>query len=556
MSKLRYIAAGVLALGFLACKDTLVVQDVTDPDRDRALGRPADVEAFIGSTYAQIQNATLGGSNDDLQTQLQVMGMENTSALANFAMGPRGAIPRTQIENTRNSTGDAGNFRDFTVLHRAARMAVIGIARLKVLTLGSPQQDARARSFARFVQGVAFGNLALAYDSAAIVSEDDDPQSIVPLSAYQAVLAAAFVELDSAMTIARASPSAFPLPTGWINGNALDTTGYFRLIRSYKARFRASVARTPAERAAADWASIIADANAGITADFIIAMNPAAGWDVVWPIQSYATGPANWHQMSQFWMGMADSSLAYDAWLALPNAQRAPFLVVTRDLRFPQGTTRAAQIADTLRPNYRTFTGFPYVRTRQAGEDQPGQPLQISMLDFYRSRSFFAAGRIGNYPIMTRAEIRLLAAEGYIRTGNIAAAVVRIDSSRVTNGGLPSLVTAGIADTLTALPGVVSCVPRVPDAAAGAGAYKASKCGNLWDAMKWEYRMETMYTGYGMWYFAGRGWGDLPQGTALYWPVPYQEMDTRRQAFYSAGGVGGTGSAPNGNYGLFAGGVY
>ena len=92
--------------------------------------------------------------------------------------------------------------------------------------------------------------------------------------------------------------------------------------------------------------------------------------------------------------------------------------------------------------------------------------------------------------------------------------------------------------------------------AAVAGAYKASKCGNLWDALKWEYRLETAYTGYGMWYFAGRGWGDLPQGTALYWPVPYQEMDTRRQAFYSSGGVGGTGSAPNGNYGLFAGGVY
>jgi hypothetical protein len=65
-----------------------------------------------------------------------------------------------------------------------------------------------------------------------------------------------------------------------------------------------------------------------------------------------------------------------------------------------------------------------------------------------------------------------------------------------------------------------------------------------------------MYTGYGMWYFAGRGWGDLPQGTPLYWPVPYQEMDTRRQTFYSSGGVGQTGGAPNGNYGLFAGGVY
>ncbi len=555
MSKFRFVA-GLLLMVALACKDALVVEDQNDPDRNRALGRPADVESFIGATYAQIQNATLGGSNDDLQTQLQVMGMENTSALANFAMGPRGAIPRTPIENTRNSTGDVGNYRDFVVLHRAARMATIGIGAMNRLgTLGSPAQDARARSFARFVQGVAYGNLALTYDSASLVSETDDPQSIQPLSDYKTVMAAAYIMLDSAITIARANPGLFPLPVTWINGLALDTATYFGLIHSYKARFRASVARTPADRAAADWSAIIADANAGITADFNVSMNPTAGWDVIWPVQSYATGPANWHQMSQFWMGMADKLGGYDAWLALTPANRAPFLVVTDDKRFPQGATRGAQNADTLRPNYRTFTGFPYVRNRQSGEDQPGQPLQISMYDFYRSRAFFVAGRIGNYPIMTRAEIRLYAAEGYVRTGNIAAAAVRIDSSRVTNGGLPQLAGV-IGDTLTPMPGAAACVPHVPDAAAAAGPYKASKCGNLWDALKWEYRMETMYTGYGMWYFAGRGWGDLPEGTALYWPVPYQEMDTRRQVFYSAGGVGGVGSAPHGNYGLYAGGVY
>jgi hypothetical protein len=556
MSKFRFVAGSLVLVGVMACADALVVDNTNDPDRDRALSRPSDIEAFISNTYAQVQNATLGGSNDDLQTQLQVMGMENTSALANFAMGPRGSIPRTPIENTRNSTGSGGNYRDFQVLHRAARMATIGIAAMNKLgTLGSAAADARARAFARFVQGVAYGNLALAYDSASLVSETDDPQATQPLSDYSTVMAAAYEMLDSAIVIARANPGSFPLPSTWISGNALDTTGFFRFIRSYKARFRASVGRTPAERAAADWAAVIADANAGITADLNIACNPTAGWDVVWPVQAYATGPANWHQMSQFWMGMADKSGGYDAWLALPNASRAPFLVVTDDRRFPQGSSRATQIADTLRPNYRTFTGLPYVRNRQAGEDQPGQPLQISMYDFYRSRAFFVAGRIANYPIMTRAEIRLLAAEGYIRTGNIAAATARIDSSRFLIAGLPAL-TGVLTDTIAPVPGASACVPHVPDAAAASGAYKASKCGNLWDALKWEYRMETAYTGYGMWYFAGRGWGDLPQGTALYWPVPYQEMDTRAQTFYSAGGVGGVGGAPNGNYGLYAGGVY
>jgi len=574
MSKLRLVTAGVLALTFMACKDTLIVDNVNDPDRIRALSRPGDIEAFIGSTYAQIQNATLGGSNDDLQTQLQVMGMENTSSLANFAMSPRGAIPRTQIDNTRGGTGSDGNYRDFLVLHRAARMAAWGVGAMKKIpTLFTAPQEARARSFARFVEGVAYGNLALAYDSAAILGDDDAPGTIQPLKGYTDVMATALLLLDSAMTIARSNPALLVGTTGgllatWIpghdpaNATRLDTTAYFQFIRSYKARFRANVARTPAERAAADWNAIIADANAGITADFTIAANPSTGWDVIWPAQAFTTGPANWHQMSQFWLGMADTSGGYDVWLATsPPVARVPFVVVSPDKRLPRGVSciapcgasvRASQLTDTNR----TFTGTPYIRNRQPGEDQPGQALQISMYDFYRSRAFFGAGRIGNYPIMTRAEIRLLAAEGYIRTGNIAAATVRIDSSRFTVGGLPRLSSPQLPDTITAVPGGTACVPRVPDAGAAAGAYKGTRCGRLWDALKWEYRLETMYTGYGMWYFAGRGWGDLPEGTALYWPVPYQEMDSRREPFYPNGGPGSPGGAARGNYGLFSGGVY
>jgi hypothetical protein len=74
--------------------------------------------------------------------------------------------------------------------------------------------------------------------------------------------------------------------------------------------------------------------------------------------------------------------------------------------------------------------------------------------------------------------------------------------------------------------------------------------------MKWEKRMETAFTGPYMWYLDGRGWGDLPVGTALMWPTPFQEIDTRQTSanpppYVSGyGGVGGTNAAPVGNYGL------
>ena len=48
---------------------------------------------------------------------------------------------------------------------------------------------------------MAFGNLALAYDSASILSETDDPEAIIPLSGYQDVMSAALRDLDTAIAI-------------------------------------------------------------------------------------------------------------------------------------------------------------------------------------------------------------------------------------------------------------------------------------------------------------------------------------------------------------------
>jgi hypothetical protein len=359
------------------------------------------------------------------------------------------------------------------------------------------------------------------------------------------------------------------LPSTWINGNALTAAQFIQLCHSYKARFAASVARTATERASADWNAIIAEASAGITSDFQITMlpPPAGGWDISWVAQHYATGSANWHQMSQFWLGMADTSGAadtskgYDHWLATTPALRAPFTVATPDRRLPQGATRSAQQGNSPTATAPlAFSATPYFRNRPTGEDQPGDPIGISQYDFYRSRAFSNASRNGPYPVMTAAEIRLYAAEGQLRLGNVAAAAALIDASRVGNGKLKPLAGV-ITDSVMTVPGMdsvyvagsTSCVPRVPDAAAG---YKRAKCGTIWDALKWEYRMETAYTGYGMWFLAGRGWGDLPQYTALNWAVPYQEMDARSKPFYGVGGQGGRDAAGPGNYGLFAGGVY
>jgi len=523
----RVVLVVVFGLGAVAaCNEPLDVANLNNPDRDRLLRTPADVEALIGQLYQNFNNATIGGSNDGLQPQLLTSGMESYSGNANFQMGPRGAIPRgnPHVDNGRGNPGEAGNLRDYQRLSVTARSAADGLRRLATpdFTIGSAARDVRAKAFAQFALGLALGHLAMIYDSSALISPADDPDLLArgvgpPLQGYGAVMKVALGWLDSAEATVAANTGVFgSLPNTWINGNAPDADGFVRIIRSYRARIRAARARTPAERRdSVDWTAVIADASNGVTADLNIAMNPGSGWDVVWVTQHYLF--QSWHQMWQFMVGFADVSGEFDLWLSRAVANRTPFLIQTPDARFPKGVTRAAQ--QTNSPA--VPTGNLYFRNRPGAQDIAGIPLAFSFYDFYRFQSFFNAQRVGNYPVMTLAEMKLLAAEGYVRTNQVALAGPLIDFSRVGKGNLPSV--SAITDLTTPVPGGTSCVPRVPQGPN----FTSTACGNIFEALKWEKRMETAYIGYGSWYFDSRGWGDLPQGTALHWPVPWQEMDAR-----------------------------
>jgi len=407
-------------------------------------------------------------------------------------------------------------------------------------TIGTPAADARAEAFARFVLGVSQATLALMYDSAAIVSPEDDPELIAPLSGYMAVSAAGIASLDEAINIAQANAGAFPLPATWLNtGSTTSQAQFIRVVRSYRARLRAAVARTPAERAAVDWNAVIADAENGITSNLEIQEASAAGWSVAWFVQHFV--PGGWHRMHQYMIGMADTSGAYDAWLALPRVNRQMFLIQTPDRRFPAGATRDAQ--QTPGGSVAVLPAGQYFRNRAPGDDVVGDPLGNTMYDHYRFRAFYNNSRNGPFPVMTKAEIDLLAAEGYIRQSNWTAAMDKINTTRIANG-LAALT--GITSLSDPVPGGNACVPRVPQAPD----FTSTACGNIWEAMKWEKRMETAYTTHGAWFFDSRGWGDLPEGTPLQWPVPWQEMDTRVHTFYALGGCGGQSAAPASTYGL------
>jgi hypothetical protein len=536
-----------------ACKDVLSVSNPNNPNVAQVLATATDIEAVFAQGFLQVGFTGSGVHTNNLSPQLNAMSLENYGNVANFDMVYRASIPRKFIDNSVNNSGSDVHYADFQNMQKLARTLGNAINALDAFvksgnTLGSASQNARARAWGFFELGLAQGNVALFYDSAAIVLPATPTIGAPPkLVGHADVMTQALADLDSALTIARSSDvtgNATAFASTWINGLTIDQPTFIQIVRSYQARFRAGVARSPAERAAVDWNKVIADATHGITSDLVVQLSVQAGWQQREVTNAYRY--AGWGDASMLYLGMADTSGAYDAWLATQMINRQPFLLQTPDARWPAGATRDAQTTASGGSNGVPGSTGLYMRNRPAAEDPPGDPWGSSFYDHFRFRYLTVnnSDNAGPWIEMAKAEMDLLAAEGYLRKNDVASALPLIDNSRVSKGKLPPLV-GSITSATDPVPGGTACVPRVPTGPSGPTA-----CGNAMEALKYEYRMETYFTGYGQWFQAERGWGDLVEGTALEFPVPYQEMQVRLLPFYNLGGVGGPSAAAKGTYGF------
>jgi hypothetical protein len=502
---------------------------------------------------------------------MYVFGMENHSILNNFGSSARAAIPRPPINNQIANNVAVENYGAFAGLHRAARAAALGLNSVLdpsfTFLPANPNQTARAKAFARFVIGIALGQVAMTHDSGAAVSEKDDPSSNapIPLVGYDSLMRYSLTYLDSAIAGA-GGMGTLAIPQSWMRTSAdVTPVQFIALIRGWRARLRSGVVRFPADAAAVNWTVVRDDALAFLAQwpnDFIQNIDASINWSIAWFPQHYQSNSVNWHMMWGYMIGMAASQADYEAWLQTDPTLRTPYPIVTPDRRFPDGgafcpgaNCRLAQqcvsgsVTGTSCTGYSTTPGgFQYWENRATGNDWTGDPSGTSQYRGLRFRTIaLATNNIGPYPSMTSAEMRLLAAEGEYMLGNYTQAATYVDITRTGRGQLPGLVANGVTNTTTLVPGGTSCVPRIPVGPS----YTTTACGNLWEALKWEKRMETAYTRWGGWYLDGRRWGDLPEGTAIHWPVPYQELQTRSATnFYSTGGSGAPDGTPKGTYGI------
>ena len=516
------LAGSVLAVaGALgACQDL----DVTNPneaDRGRATQQPAAVESFVASAFTAWWPAT----QDDYPAWVtSTVADEFTSGFADFGQLETSSEPRQAWNNSPVSNRADVNedpWYEFYGMLSTVNDALIAIDAGMVIT--DEPTTRRAEAFGKFMQSLGHGYLALFFDQAWVVTEDVDLEEVAlsgtaadSLKPYGEVMAAAIAQMEEAIAIAEAND--FELEDDrWLH-TEMSNEELVRLAHSFIARYLAYVARTRTERDAAPWDEIIGHVDAGIQSDFA----PQAVPDVLFgdfkrlvARVRNVNSPGDFGRADYWLVGPADSTNRFLNWVATPLLSRTPFRMKTRDRRI-----QGPEIADSV-GKY-----FGYSPTTLFRADRG--TYHRSFYYFHR----FGTGeswQSGPQVAMTVTEMHLLKAEALIRLGRADEAVPLINLTRVANGELPPVTIDGPPDE----PG---CVPRKQSGA----------CGSLWDALRYEKRIEMAGVDATVAYFDARGWQTLLEGTFVHLPIPGRELGTLQLPLYTFGGnLEGSAPAPD-----------
>jgi hypothetical protein len=503
---------GLTVVALSACAD-LAVTNLNQPDRERAISTPGDVASLVLGSFRSWHGATYLAWPS---FAFNVMANEHAASWGNFGMNDLRRQPREPYNNdpSYSSRGVAENpWASLYASLSGIRDGLIAInGGIEIGTNGSETQEIVA--FARFNQGLALGNLAMTFDQAFILDENTDLEN-AQLEPYSAVLAAAIQHFEEAIAIA--GSNTFSLDPVNVGGFAMSNTQMAQIAHSMIAFFMASTPRTPAERTAVNWASVESHINAGLQEDWLI-QGEGVGGSEVWGdwTKTWGGSYTDWHRMDVEWIGPADQSGEFQAWRATPVQQRNAILIDTPDRRIngPGGSEDSGMYASF---EGRNSSFFPPTRGTYTFSD-------------YRDQRHDAYGDNWDtaYSILSPADMDFLKAEAIFQQGGRTNEVLTlINKYRVGNGQLPPAEADGSV-------GEANCVPR---SATGA-------CGDLWEVLKYEKRIEAYHYMGSTAFWDDRGWGDLITGTVIQLPVPGSELLVLLLDIYTFGGVGNTGGAP------------
>lgn len=571
----RVIAAALLGSGAVvgACYslDVTAVQPTTSFTRQQVIEKPELIELVVAGLFINFWG---GATYPQPWIQLSLYGEEITTAANSMPNFNRGATqpvilwefsqePRQAFDNS--VTGVSLFARDPWSNFYEANAAATDMPRLikdnhlviKDQATGADNTQ-RVLTFAKWLQGLSHIHLAMLFDSAAVIDESIDLSQIptLPFEHHNVVRDSGIAWLEKSIQMAKEKSFILPLKNDlWVYNTPTSNDELAAIAHSYIARALVYTARTPAERAAVDWAKVKSEIALGVTAPFgpLGIPNPIIAMDYR---QIMGSPPANTNaicvsgntnfcgtapgvaRVDLRLLGPADTTGAYKTWIDKVSAARfdtvMPFIVNSPDQRIQ----RQNQTTPAVKPVYFKFTDVvPPIATQppERGPYYYSNYWTSSRANNNNTAQFPAGGggrlrRTGDLNVikdamMLPAEMDLLLAEAEIRLGNPAAAATLINKTRVANGGLTPVTAAGV-------PVAPNCVPRRVD----------NTCGDLMDALMYEKRIETYGTAIS--FFDLRGWGCLAEGTPIELPPPARQLDLLNKKIYTYGGVGLPGGAP------------
>lgn len=566
MKRFSLSLAVIGTLLVMGCAD-LEVTNPNEPEAQRALATAGDVESLVGGAFRQYFYSGVNGNYNGPSYFLAAMAFQHSAWPANAGVVYYSQLPRVPIQNSVTNSYYGNMHRPWSSNYTALALINQGMRAIQAEDeTGATLREelgasalTRLEVYSKFVQGLAHGTIALLYDEGYIIDEnveiDLETFEIITESAqarkpYGEVMTAALRYLDEAIALAEdeiAAGSALTIPGNWMAGGAdVSMTEIVGWSHAMKARFMAAVARTPAEREAVDWATVQAEAAEGLPWVYDLIWFDYSNWAA--DLEAY-TAFAGWQQLTYWILGMADQSGKYQNWVAVPNPFKrpdldmdgdgtleTPFVIETPDQRFAQVTTYD-ELASAS-PWSPRFTR-PYWSFSQNFQ-KPDRGTWRWSYYYWNEGALVNFGFVENrydWPEITEAEMDFLIAEALYRQGNTAAAGAIVDDYRVADGGLDSSLDDTDAD---GNPNDM-CVPRLPD----------GSCGDFFEMLKWEKRIAVQYKGLmqAPWYFEGRGWGELYEGTPLQFPVPCREIFTLGETECDTyGGLGGEVSSPGSIY--------
>jgi starch-binding outer membrane protein, SusD/RagB family len=437
MKKAYSLVGTVAAALLLASCNNLDVTNPDNPDVARALSSPSDVQALAQSTVHSFYMTEVSAGPDDGGDLTpyhfgSVTSDVTTGNFGNFGMRFNNLEPRIAYANS-SSGGD----REVTQTPWNYNYATIGatndvLRALKGgLSLGSADLTEQYKEEAQFSQAASYTYLAMEFDKAFVVTENNDPAVPPTLVPYAAVRDSALRMWKTLIAAAGAHSYTYSLSDWPLKDGALTSARMVRIANTMAAMLLAYNPRIPSQSASVDWAAVAAFADKGIGTG-----SAGTPFDIVVVTDN-----------NQWWSYVAIYGEQQD-WIRVDHRvinRMNPSVPPKFDGTIPpQGTSADA----------RYTSDFKY-KTPPVGDPARGIYMQSV---FYHSRYEFTAASqpgaaTGPVPYILAAESDLIRAEALIRSGgSTVTAAALINNTRVGRGNLTPLTGAeGSAALLSAI---------------------------------------------------------------------------------------------------------